>query len=648
MSTATDAPFGTWTSPVTPEVLMQGSLGLAAPRAVDGDLYWMESRPAEAGRTTVMRRRANGEIDECVPAPFNVRTRVHEYGGICYAVGDGHVWFSHFADGRIHVAALDDADAPRPLTADDGLRWADFCLDLPRRRLVAVGEEDVPGEQPRNFLAAVSLDDGAVTELASGHDFFAGPRLSPDGRRLCWIDWDHPRMPWDGTTLREAALDADGAIVATDVIAGGAEESIFQPGWLPDGRLVFVSDRSGWWNLHVSETHGTRALLPMDADFGLPLWQFGMGTWTARSDGHIACTWSGERGARLGLLDPDTGALHEIRLPWTGIDSPVADGDHLAFIGAAPTRFPALVRLDPRTDESELVRASSSLELAAEDIARPEALTYATGPDGSAQAHAYFYAPAHRSCRGGPGERPPLIVMGHGGPTAATSPVLNLKVQYWTSRGFAVLDVNYRGSTGYGRSYRDALKGAWGIADVEDCVAGARFVAERGDVDAERLAIRGGSAGGLTVLNALIHHDVFAAGASLYGVADLTRLAEDTHKFESRYLDSMIGPWPEARDVYEARSPVNHVDGLDAPMIFLQGLDDRVVPPSQSEAMVAAVDAKGLPVAYVAFEGEQHGFRQAANIRRALEAELYFYGVVFGFVPADDIEPVTIRNRDAG
>jgi dipeptidyl aminopeptidase/acylaminoacyl peptidase len=646
MSTAPDAPFGTWSSPVTADVLMRGMLGLSNPQVVDGDLYWMESRPAEAGRTTVMRRRADGTVEECVPAPFNVRTRVHEYGGICYAAHDGRLFFSHFADGRIHASTLDSSALPRPLTADDGRRFADFCVDAARGRLIAVAEEDVPGDQPRAFLAAVDLDDGTVTELASGHDFFAGPRLAPDGRRLCWIDWDHPRMPWDGTTLREAALDADGSVAAIDRIAGGPEESVFQPGWLPDGRLVFVSDRTGWWNLYVAEGNGVRALLPSPNDFGLPLWQFGMRTWAARDDGHVACTWQASGGDHLGLLDPDTGALHEFDLPWTGIDFLVTDGDHLAFVGSSPRRFPELVRLDPHTDAAEVLRRSSDLALDTEDIARPEAVTYPTGPDGAVEAHAFFYPPTHRSCRGAAGEKPPLIVIGHGGPTAATSPTLNLKVQYWTSRGFAVLDVNYRGSTGHGRAYRDALKGAWGVADVEDVVAGARFLARRGDVDPERLAIRGGSAGGLTVLNALIHHDVFRAGASLYGVADLTRLAEDTHKFESRYLDSLIGPWPEAREVYEARSPVNHADGLDAPMIFLQGLDDRVVPPSQSEAMVEALDRKGVPVAYLAFEGEQHGFRQAANIRRALEAELGFYGRIFGFTPADDVEPIEIRNLD--
>ncbi|HSG91090.1 MAG TPA: S9 family peptidase, partial [Pseudomonadales bacterium] len=395
----------------------------------------------------------------------------------------------------------------------------------------------------------------------------------------------------------------------------------------------------------VQDDQGVHCAHSRDADFGLPLWQFGMRTWTLAPDGRVACLRHEPDGDVLGLLDPDTGALEDLTLPWTGIDGLTADATHLIFVGANPTRFPELVRLDAATGEAEVVRRATELSLAAEDLSIPEALTYPTGPDGEAECHAYFYRPAHRACRGAPGERPPLIVIGHGGPTAATSPVLNLKIQFWTSRGFAVLDVNYRGSTGYGRAYRDALKGGWGVVDVEDCVAGARYLSERGDVDPERLAIRGSSAGGLTVLGALTFHDLFRTGTSLYGVADLATLAQDTHKFESRYLDSLVGAWPAERARYEARSPAHHTERLDRPVLFLQGLEDRIVPPSQAEAMVDALDARGIPVAYVTFEGEQHGFRQAANIRRALEAELQFYAYVFGFEPADEMEPIEIRNR---
>jgi dipeptidyl aminopeptidase/acylaminoacyl peptidase len=645
MSTAADAPFGTWTSPIGADDLLRGARGMSAPRGIDGALYWMESRPTEGGRTTIMRRCADGTLEECLPAPWNARSRVHEYGGICYAVRDERLWFTQFGDQRIHVVDLSaPGRTPLPVTPEDGSRWADFAVDAGRGRLIAVGEVDRKDDEPRNFIAAIPMDGGAPEELASGCDFYAAPRLAPDGDRLSWLEWDHPCMPWDGTRLRCAGLDAAGRPGSPETLAGGPEESVFQPDWLADGRLLFVSDRSGWWNLYLHEEGASRCLCPMEADFGLPLWQFGMRTWVQQSDGRIACIRHTDRGQRLGRIDPDQGGLETLDLPWTGIDGLTADGDRIAFVGAGPDRFPELVRLDRAPGDAEIVRTATDLALDARDISRPEALAYPTGEDGSARAHAWFHRPAHRSCRGAPGERPPLIVVSHGGPTAATSPVLNLKIQFWTSRGFAVLDVDYRGSTGYGRAYRDALKGGWGRVDVEDCVAGARFLVERGEVDPDRLAIRGSSAGGLTVLGALAFHDLFRAGTSLYGVADLSMLAQDTHKFESRYLDTLVGPWPEARAVYEARSPLHHADRLQVPVLFLQGLEDRIVPPSQAEAMVSALDARGIPVAYVPFEGEQHGFRQAATIRRALEAELYFYGRVFDFEPAGPLEPVPIRN----
>lgn len=658
MSTAPDAPFGTWTSPVSADDLLHGALGLAMPRYHGGELFWMEARPAEGGRTTIVRRDAEGALHDCVPAPFNARTRVHEYGGICYAVHDGRLWFSNFADQRIHVVDLAAREPePAPITPDDGRRWADFEIDATRRRLIVIGEEDrQEGEdgEARNFIAAVPLDGGDPVELVSGSDFYADARLSPDGHSLLWLEWDHPCMPWDGTRLQCAKLAADGRPTAPEQLAGGPGESVFQPGWLPDGRLLFVSDRSGWWNLYLHGADDGINLTPMDADFGRPLWVFGMRSWTALRDGRVLCQSGTATGDALALLDPDQRVLEPLPLPWTGLDGLAARMDphdagaaqRFCFVGASADRFGELVEAEIGGDETRVLRRSTTMELEPDDLSRPQAITFATGPDGSAESHAYFFPPAHRSCRGAPGEQPPLIVISHGGPTAATSPVLNLRIQYWTSRGFAVLDVDYRGSTGYGRAYRDALKGGWGVVDVEDCVAGARFLAERGDVDPERMAIRGSSAGGLTVLGALTFHDLFRCGTSLYGVADLAMLAQDTHKFESRYLDSLVGPWPEARDVYAARSPLHHTEQLDRPVLFLQGLEDRIVPPSQAEAMVAALDARGIPVAYITFEGEQHGFRQAANVRRALEAELQFYAWVFGFVAAGKMEPIEIRNRD--
>lgn len=650
----TTAPYGTWRSPIATDDLLEGALGLAFPTLVDGNVYWMEARPAEAGRTVIVRRDHSGTISDCLPQPFSARSRVHEYGGICYAVAGSTLYFVNFSDQRIYAMDLSadltgPAATPVAVTAADGRRYADLIIDGPRKRLLAVAEEDREGAEPRNVLAAVSLTESPgtakATELVSGHDFFAAPRLSPDGRTLLWLSWDHPAMPWDGSTLWQARLDDTGMPTAATAIAGSDTESIFQPEFTHDGEVIAISDRSGWWNLERIRPAPRRPLAPHAADFGLPLWQFGMRTYAECHDGRLACTWQTPEGDQLGLLDRDSGAMERLHVPWTQLSSIVSDDHHLVFIGAGPDRFAELVHFEVDSGRYEIIRRASELNLTTADIAVPETLHYPTGlQDSGTIAHAFYYPPTHRAFSGPSDERPPLLVMSHGGPTAATAPVLNLKVQFWTSRGFAVLDVNYRGSTGYGRAYRDQLKGGWGVVDVEDCVAGARFLVERGDVDPQRLAIRGSSAGGFTTLAALTFHDLFRAGASLYGIGDLEALAADTHKFESRYLDSLVGPYPEARDVYRQRSPIHHVDQLACPVIFLQGLEDRIVPPAQAEAMVAALEAKGLPVAYVAFEGEQHGFRQAANIRRALEAELDFYGRVFGFAPADAIEPVPIRN----
>lgn len=640
-------PYGTWNSPVTTDVLLSGTLGLGFPQSNGATIFWLESRPQEAGRTAIMRLGADGQPLDCIPAPFNARSRVHEYGGSCYAVTPDILYFTNFQDQRIYRVALHvDGAQPQAVTPADGRRWADLTLDLEHHRLIAVGEEDRAGDEPRNFIAAIDLSGPAsgttIRELATGHDFFACPRLSPDARHLTWLSWDHPQMPWDGTQLWVAEVQPSGALKTPQCIAGSQHESIFQPEWTLDDDLVYVSDRSGWWNLYRHDPAGPQPLYPAAHEFGLPLWQFGMRTWTALPDGRLACTWQTEAGDRLGLLHPNTGAMESVELPWTQITAIVHHREQLVFIGGAPDRFPELVVLDTAEQSTRVVRRSSLLDLTSQDLSAPEAIRFPSG-DGEI-AHGYFYPPKHASLVGPDAERPPLLVFSHGGPTAATSPALNLKIQFWTSRGFAVLDVNYRGSTGYGRAYRDRLKGGWGLVDVEDCVHGARHLVALDRVDPERLAIRGSSAGGFTTLAALTFHDVFRAGASLYGIGDLEALARDTHKFEARYLDSLVGPWPAAADVYRDRSPIHHVDQLACPVIFLQGKEDRIVPPAQAEKMVQALDARGLPVAYVAFDGEQHGFRQAANIRRAFEAELYFYGRVFGFVPAGTIEPVPIRN----
>jgi len=629
----TAQPYGTWPSPITPEALLTGARTLAFPEVFEGRLYWMESTPEERGRSTVqgLSLPAGG----LVPAPFNVRSRVHEYGGRAYAAIAGRVLFVNFEDQRLYARPLSGGDAVA-LTPDDGSRWGECVPDTQGRGLWLVGEQDQEGET-HNFLALHPLSEGTIEPprvVASGHDFYASPTPSPDGRYLAYLAWDQGEMPWDGAVLYRQRLTQEGHPLGDPVtVAGGQGTSVFQPGWAPDGSLLFIDDRTGWWNLYEQAIDGAEptARLPRTAEFGLPLWQLGMRSWCLIDDQRLACLWFEAGVQQLGVFDRRSGELTPLATPFDHFDGLCSDGTQLFTVAGSATTFPTLVAL-ALDGSAESLRESSSLALPAGALAKPEALTFAT--EDGAQAHGYFYAPQNTAVTA-PGAPPPLLVMGHGGPTAATSPALNLKVQFWTSRGIAVLDVNYRGSTGYGRAYRDALRGAWGERDVSDCVDGAKALIKAGRVDPQRCAIRGSSAGGLTVLGALAFHDTFRAGTSLYGVTDLEALAGDTHKFEARYLDLLVGPLPEARDRYRARSPRYHAEQITAPVLFLQGLEDRVVPPSQPEAMIAAMTAAGVPSAYLTFPGEQHGFRQAETVRTALLAELSFYGRVFGFTPAD-------------
>lgn len=638
----TMAPYGAWASPITADQIVQGSVGLGQ-IVVDGDaVYWAESRPSEKGRVTIMRwdgtGDASGEVVEILPGDFGVRSRVHEYGGGAYTVSDGVAYFVRDRDQR--VWRLKPGGVPEALTPEGAARYADLVVDGARGRVIAVREDHRAGlAEPENDLVAIGFD-GGLTVLARGDDFYASPCLSPDGAQLAWLSWSHPNMPWDGTTLWLADLDGAGAPQNVRVIAGGVDESIFQPSWSREGALYFVSDQTGWWNLYTGGVGEPCAVCPMEADFGRPQWAFGMSAYAHLESGNIVASFS-QNGKRLmGLLDPGSGDLQVLETPYCEFDGLAAMGDSPVFLSASPTDAARLVILAPSGADSVVVRLSLDFAVDPGDVSCAETVTFPT--EDGLQAHGFYYAPMNRNFAGeGP---PPLIVKSHGGPTGQTSDAFSLKIQYWTSRGFAVLDVNYRGSTGYGRAYRRMLDGAWGVADVDDCVNGARWLVDQGRADGDRLIITGGSAGGYTTLSALTFHDTFKAGASHYGIGDLTALAKDTHKFESRYLDRLVGPWPEGQALYRARSPIEHADGLDCPVIFFQGLDDKVVPPNQAEAMVAVLRDKGIPVAYVPFTGEGHGFRQAANIKRALEAELYFYGRVFGFNPADKIDPVEIAN----
>ncbi len=602
----TVAPYGSWPSPITADALV-GQVVPLSNATVDGhgSVWWCEGRPTEAGRVVVVK-----DGVDVLPAGRSARSRVHEYGGLSYAVLAGELWFANFADQRLYRGDT-------PVTPDDGSRYAD-------------GQSTVWVREREDVNDLVDVATGEV--VAQGRDFYAAPRPSPDGSRLAYLCWDHPNMPWDGTELW-----VDG-----DKVAGGPDESISQPRWSPDGRLHWVSDRSGWWNLF--REGDPEPLAAMEAEFSGPDWVFGQSTYTFLPDGRLVATWTEDGLARLGLVGD--GAVHPIDTPFTVISSVHALGDHEVVAIAASGRAPAAVvaidvRLDtgagPGAGAHRVIRSSTAAET-------PDGAVSEARPISFAGAHAFFYPPRLAGYEGPPGERPPLVVRSHGGPTSAASPALNLEIQFWTSRGFAVVDVNYGGSTGYGREYRRRLDGQWGIVDLDDCVNAARHLAAQGEVDPDRMVVRGGSAGGYTTLCALTFRDTFAAGASYYGVSDLATLATDTHKFESRYLDRLIGRYPEDEAVYRARSPIHHADCITAPLILLQGLEDMVVPPSQAEVLVDALRRNGTPFAYLTFEGEQHGFRQADAIKRAIEAELWFYGQVLGFTPADAIEPVPMEN----
>jgi dipeptidyl aminopeptidase/acylaminoacyl peptidase len=634
------APYGSWRSPITSELIVAQSISLGDVGIAGGHIYWLEGRPQEQGRTVVVRADAkDGEALNLTPQPFNVRTRVHEYGGGAWLVADGALYFSNFSDGRLYRQA-GGADAPQPLTPEpprpSASRFADGVIDTARQRWIGVREDHTGAGEAVNTIVAVDL--AGATEpgriLACGHDFFSSPRLSPDRSKLLWLAWDHPNMPWNGTTLYLAALGADGMPSgASEAIAGGAAESIFQPEWSPDGEaIVFVSDRSGWWNLHAYDLarRETRVLVAMQAEFGQPQWQFGMSTYAFAGTGRIVCAYSEAGLGRLARLDLKSATLTPIETPFTEISAVHADGDTVVFLGGSPRIPGSVVALDLRTGEHRILKQSTDvLDRAdlriADYLTTLEPVEFPTA--GGKTAFGLFYPPFNSEAAAPAGKKPPLLVKVHGGPTGAASSTLSLRNQFWTSRGVAVLDVNYGGSTGFGREYRERLYGNWGVVDVEDCINGAKFLAQQGRVDEQRAVITGGSAGGYTALAALVFHDFFQGGASHYGVSDVAALARDTHKFESRYLDWLIGPYPQEEALYRERSPLFHAERVSKPVIFFQGDEDAVVPPNQTEAMVDALRRNGNPVGYLLFAGEQHGFRKAGNIQRSLDAELYFYAI---------------------
>ena len=650
----TPAPYGSWRTPVTAELVASDSVNLYTLQVSGDDVFWVEMRPLEDGRYVIVRRASDGTIADVTPPATSARTLVHEYGGGTYVLHGATVIFSDFDDQRLYRQDLQDEPragtaqygppvpiTPAPLVAR-GLRYADGRITPDGRLLVCVRERHEPDGAVINELVTLPADGTATpVVIAGGHDFYSSPRISHDGRRLVWISWDHPSMPWDDTELWAADLEPDGTLRNERLVAGGPGESVVQPQWSPDDVLHFVSDRSGWWNLYRETGEGAAALAPLAAEFAEPHWVFGLSNYSFLPDGRIVCFYSQRGFDRLAVVSAE-GRLDPIPCDYTVLGDLTTIGTTIWALGASPTQGNSVLRIS-LDGAAEAMRHSQKHEMDPQYISSPEAIEFPT--ENGLTAHALFYRPANKDFAGPAGERPPLIVISHGGPTSAADSSLDLEIQFWTSHGFALVDVNYGGSSGYGRPYRDRLKGQWGVIDTDDCISAARFLVERGDGDPDRVAVRGGSAGGYTTLNALTQRRFFSAGASYFGLADLEMFVTGgTHKFEERYLISLVGPYPEAKELYRQRSPINFVDQIDCPVIVFQGLEDAIVPPEQAEIIVAAMAKKGLPHAYLAFAGEQHGFRKAASIVRSLEAELYFYGRVFGFTPAEHIEPIEIKN----
>lgn len=631
-------PCGNWPSPVSTDLITGDAVRLSSPGADRGQLYWIEGRPSEAGRSVLVRRAADGSVTDLTPQPYSVRSKVHEYGGAAYLAAAGRCWFVNARDQGIYETAPGE---PRLLTSEAGCRYADLELDPLRERLLAICEHHGDGKEAANFLVDVDLATGERRTLVRGADFYSNPRLSPDGRQLAWLCWHHPQMPWDGTELWLADLDETGLPHNPRRVAGSDTESVFQPLWSPDGQLYYVSDADNWWNLYCWDGSDCRQVTREQAEMGLPQWVFGMSTW-GLLDEHTAIASLRSPGAqrvvRVNLAD---GVCQVIAQPFTGIEHLAVQDRCLLALGGSPGQPMALAAAPAGEPTLQLIRHSVSSPLAPDWISQPRYLEFPSA--GGSKARGFYYPPTNPGCRPMPGESPPLIIIAHGGPTGATSTIMDLRIQFWTSRGFAVFDVDYRGSTGYGRHYRRSLYGHWGVADVEDCVHGARHLCQQGLADPDRLIIRGSSAGGYLVLCAAAFHDQFRAGASYYGIGELQSLFEHTHKFESRYDRSLLGEG-ELSELFASRSPARHAEKINTPLIFFQGLDDKVVPPDQSENMYRILRDHGLPVAYLPFDGEGHGFRAAETIAVSLMSELAFYARILGLSPAEPLPTIPLAN----
>ncbi|KJS09710.1 MAG: hypothetical protein VR73_01460 [Gammaproteobacteria bacterium BRH_c0] len=653
--TPASAAYGSWQSPISAEVINQGVPARDFPCMIDGTVFWQESRPEENGRVTVVAHSPDGSDRDLLPYPFSTRSKVHEYGGKSWIVNDNKLYFVEQSDQQLYCLELgSSAQQPFVVAGDNTSRFADLVFDKRRKRIICVREQHLAGHpEPVNSIVCIDLDSvnspstlseistlAEISTLVSGADFYAYPRLDANGDKLCWISWDHPAMPWDGTELWCADVNTNGAPAQSKKIAGGISESIFQPAWSRDGTLYYVSDKNGWWNLYRHIGNENKPVIEKTADFATPLWVLGMCTWGFLDDSRIATLMSNNGIWQVGIIDIPSDTLTLVETPYTQLSSLSCGANCAVFIAANPRTACDVVLLGP---DSQLATIKSSTNPDYADyVSTPQAISYASS-DGDI-AHGFYYPPHNPNYLGLEDEKPPLLVMCHGGPTAAASTALNYKIQFWTSRGFALLDVNYRGSTGFGRAYRQKLNGQWGISDVADAVAGIDFLAREGRIDRQRALIHGSSAGGYTTLAALTFTDAFRAGASLYGIGDLETLARDTHKFESRYMDTLVGPYPQRQDIYRQRSPACHPDKLRCPAIFFQGMEDKVVPPQQAENMVQALRDKHIPVAYISFADEGHGFRKAANIKKALEAELVFFRQILRISSEESLPAIAIEN----
>lgn len=635
--------FGSWKSPITSDLIVSRTIGIGDIAVDHEHIYWLEKRPQEQGRNVLVGYLGDHQIEDVTPPPLSVRTKIHEYGGGAFIVDSKTVYFSNYADGRIYKQV--SGQQPQPLSAESKQRYADMILDSQRNRLICICEDHAPEDsEAKTSVVGIDLNTGKINHLIEGNDFYSSPRLSPDGQQLAWLCWDHPDMPWDSTYLWLGTINEAGSILKAECVAGSKAESICEPKWSVDGQLYFSSDRNNWWNIYRCNLDGTVEILhEMAAEFAYPHWVFGLSTYAFVDADRLVCAYSANGSWHLGSINIQTKQFQPIETNYTNIsDVQATASGEAVFLGGSPTEATAVVKLNLDTGEQQILKRTGDLKIDPGYLSVPEAIAFPT--ENSLTAYAWYYPPKNKDYITPYAELPPLIVKSHGGPTAAASTELNLRIQYWTSRGFGYLDVNYGGSIGYGREYRQRLDGNWGIVDLDDCVNGAKYLVNQGRVDENRLIITGSSAGGYTTLAALTFRDTFKAGASYYGVSDLEVLAKDTHKFESRYLDRLIGKYPEEQAIYRERSPIYFTENLDCPVIFFQGLEDKVVPPNQAEMMFEAIKEKGLPVAYVAFEGESHGFRISQNIKKALDSELYFYARVFGFELGDAVEPVEIIN----